>query len=37
MSGPIINTGKFDNADHLMKYVKFIITDEFVNQHNYKI
>ena len=34
---PIINTSKFDNADHLMKYVKFIITDEFVNQHNYKI
>ena len=34
---PIINTGKFDNAEHLMEYVKFIITDEFVNQHNYKI
>lgn len=34
---PIINTSKFDNAEHLMNYVKFVITDEFVNQHNYKI
>jgi len=34
---PIINTSKFDNAEHLMNYVKFIITDEFLNQHNYKI
>ena len=34
---PIVNTSKFDNAQHLMEYVKFIITDEFVNQHNYKI
>ena len=34
---PIINSGKFDNADHLMNYVKFVITDEFLNQHNYKI
>lgn len=34
---PIINTGKFDNAEHLMNYVKFVITDEFLNQHNYKI
>ena len=34
---PIINTSKFDNAEHLMNYVKFIITDEFLNQHNYKL
>ena len=34
---PIINTSKFDNAEHLMNYVKFIMTDEFINQHNYKI
>lgn len=34
---PIINTSKFDNAEHLMNYVKFIITDEFIYQHNYKL
>ncbi len=34
---PIINPNKFDNAEHLMNYTKFVITDEFLNQHNYKI
>lgn len=34
---PIINPNKFDNAEHLMNYSRFIITDEFLNQHNYKI
>lgn len=34
---PVINSSHFDDASHLLNYVKFVITDEWINQHNYDI
>ena len=34
---PILIPSKFDNAIHLSNYARFLITDEWINSHHYKI
>jgi len=33
---PILYASKFENAEHLSNYARFIITDEWINQHHYQ-
>ena len=32
---PVLTPSKFDDAEHLLNYTKYLITDDWINQHHY--
>lgn len=32
---PLLDSSKFESAEHLLNYTKFVITDEWIHQHHY--
>jgi hypothetical protein len=34
---PILYSSQFESAEHLSNYARFIITDEWINEHHYLI